>query len=144
MRFMIIRKADAETEAGVFPPNTDELFAAMMKYNQEMIDAGVMVGGDGLMPSSRGARIKFSGGTPTVVDGPFAEAKELIAGYTLIQVSSREEAIEWAKKWPALDGNGQVELELRQVYENEDFPAEAFTPEMREQEGRMRAQLGES
>jgi hypothetical protein len=144
MRFMIIRKADRDTEAGVFPPNTEELFAAMMKYNQEMIDAGVMIGGDGLMPSSRGARIKFSGGRPTVVDGPFAEAKELIAGYTLIQVGSREEALEWVKKWPPLDGNGEVELELRQVYEADDFPADAFTPEMRAQEERQRAQLGEA
>lgn len=144
MRFMIIRKADAQTEAGIFPPNTEELFAAMMKYNQEMIDAGVMVGGDGLMPSSRGARIKFSGGKPTVIDGPFAEAKELIAGYTLIQVGSREEALEWVKKWPPLDGDGEVELELRQVYETDDFPADAFTPEMREQEARQRAQLGEA
>ncbi len=140
MRFMIIRKADAETEAGIFPPNTEELFAAMLQYNQEMIDAGVMIGGDGLMPSSRGAKITFSGGQPTVMDGPFAEAKELIAGYTLIQVASRDEAIEWVKKWPPLDGNGEVVLELRQVYEAEDFPTDKFTPEMRELEERQRVQ----
>lgn len=142
MRFVLFRKADPETEAGIFPPNVDELFAAMMKYNQEMIDAGVMVGGDGLQPSSKGARIKFSGGKPTVIDGPFAEAKELVAGYTLIQVASREEAIEWARRWPPLDGNGEVEIEIRQIYEADDF-GEALAPEIRQQEERMRAQLGE-
>ena len=140
MRFVLFRKADPDTEAGIFPPNVDELFAAMMKYNQEMIDAGVMVGGDGLMPSSRGAKVKFSGGKPTVVDGPFAEAKELVAGYTLIQVASRDEAIEWARRWPVLDGNGEVEIEIRQIYEADDF-GEALAPEIREQEERMRARL---
>jgi hypothetical protein len=140
MRFVLFRKADPETEAGIFPPNVDELFAAMMKYNQEMIDAGVMVGGDGLMPSSRGAKIKFSGGRPTVIDGPFAEAKELVAGYTLIQVASRDEAIEWARKWPVLDGNGEVEIELRQIYEADDF-GDALAPEIREQEERLRARM---
>ncbi|HEX2077154.1 MAG TPA: YciI family protein [Longimicrobium sp.] len=119
MRFMIIRKADPETEAGVMPG--EELITAMARYNQELADAGVLVGGDGLQPSSKGAKIKFSGGRPTITDGPFTEAKELIAGYTLIEVASKEEAIEWVKRWPPLDGHGNVELELRQVYELSDF-----------------------
>lgn len=119
MRFMIIRKADPETEAGVMP--TEELITAMARYNQEMADAGVLVGGDGLQPSAKGTKIKFSGGKPTVTDGPFTEAKELIAGYTLIEVASKEEAIEWVKRWPTIDGHGNVELELRQVYELSDF-----------------------
>lgn len=115
MRFMIIRKADPETEAGVMP--SEALIEAMAQFNEEMIDAGVMVGGDGLQPSSKGARIKFSGGKPVITDGPFTEAKELIAGYTMIQVASRDEALEWVKRWPPIDGHGNVELELRQVYE---------------------------
>ena len=119
MRFMIIRKADPETEAGAMPG--EELIEAMARYNQELVDAGVMLGGDGLQPSSKGARIRFSNGTPTVVDGPFTEAKELVAGFTMIEVASREEAIEWAKRWPTIDGHGNVELELRQVYELSDF-----------------------
>ncbi|MFN3649790.1 MAG: YciI family protein [Armatimonadota bacterium] len=125
MRFMIIRKADAKTEAGELP--SEELLSAMLAYNEELMKAGVMLDGDGLHPSSRGARIKFSGGVPTVTDGPFAETKELIAGYTVIQVNSKEEAIEWARRWPALDGDGEVELELRQYFELEDFgPSEAI------------------
>lgn len=137
MRFMIIRKADAETESETGPGNSvsQELLSQMMSYNEEMAKAGVLIGGDGLMPSSRGFRIKFKGGKPTVVDGPFAEAKELVAGYTLIQVASREEALEWVKKWPPLDGHGEVELELRQLYENEDFD---MTPEIAEQTDRVR------
>lgn len=138
MRFMIIRKADANTEEGAMPPQ--ELFEAMIQYNQEMIDAGVMVGGDGLHPSSRGARIKFHGGKPTVTDGPFAEAKELIAGYTMIEVGSRDEALEWVKRWPALDGDGEVELELRQVIAADDW-GDALTPELRAQEERQEEQL---
>lgn len=137
MRFMIIRKADAETEAETNPAEgvSQELLSQMMSYNEEMAKAGVLIGGDGLMPSSRGFRIKFKGGKPTVVDGPFAEAKELVAGYTLIQVGSREEALEWVKKWPPLDGHGEVELELRQIYESEDFD---MTPEIVEQTERVR------
>ena len=131
MRFMIIRKADADTEAAKMP--SEALVTAMMKYNEEMIHAGVMLGGDGLQPSSRGARIKFSGGRPTITDGPFAEAKELIAGFTLIQVKSKEEALEWVKRWPAEDADGEVELELRQLYEADDFGDE-FTPAIRRQE----------
>ncbi len=119
MRFMIIRKADPETEAGAMP--SEELITAMARYNEELVNAGVMVGGDGLQPSAKGARIKFSGGEPTVIDGPFTEAKELVAGFTLIEVASREEAIEWMKRWPTIDGHGNVQLELRQVYELSDF-----------------------
>jgi hypothetical protein len=137
MRFMIIRKADAETEAGVMP--SEELIAAMMKYNEELVNAGVMIGGEGLHPSSRGARIKFHGGKPTVTDGPFTEAKELIAGFSIIQVNSREEAIEWVRRWPPIDGHGEVEIELRQIFEADEF-GEAFTPELRELDERLREQ----
>jgi len=127
MRFMIIRKADKQTEAEPTPLPSEALLAAMGKYNEELVRAGAMLDGAGLQPSRKGARIKFSGGKPTVIDGPFAEAKELVAGYTIIQVKSREEAIEWVKRWPPLDGDGQVELELRQLYEFEDFgPSEAI------------------
>lgn len=136
MRFMIIRKADEQTEASAMPSET--LVTAMMKYNEEMIRAGVMVGGDGLKPTDRGARIKFHNGQPTVIDGPFAEAKELVAGYTLINCASREEALEWVKRWPAEDGDGEVELELRELYEADDFGAE-FTDVIRNQEELLRA-----
>lgn len=119
MRFMIIRKADKETEAGVMP--SEELINAMAAYNEELVKAGVMLSGEGLKPSSQGAKIKFSKGKPTIVDGPFAEAKELIAGFTIIEVKSKEEALEWVKRWPQIDGHGEVELELRQVFELEDF-----------------------
>lgn len=138
MRFMIIRKADQNTEAGVMP--SEQLLTAMVKYNQELMDAGMLLAGEGLQPSAKGARVKFSGGKPTVIDGPFAEAKELIAGFTMIQAKSKEEAIEWVKRWPALDGDGEVELEIRQVFEADDFGAE-FTPELREAEERQREQL---
>ena len=137
MRFMIIRKADKETEAGVLP--STELLAAMMKYNEELVKAGVMLQGEGLQASSKGARVKFSKGKPTVIDGPFTEAKELIAGFTMIQVKSKEEAIEWVKRWPALDGHGEAEIEIRQVFEADDFGPE-LTPEIRKQEQRLRAQ----
>jgi hypothetical protein len=137
MRFMIIRKADQESESETSPVSTQELLEAMMKYNEEMARAGVLLDGMGLQPSRKGARLKFSGGKPTVIDGPFAEAKELVAGFTLIQVKSREEAIEWAKRWPPLDGNGEVELELRQVYESADFEPGQW----QETEARVRAEL---
>ncbi|HYW08410.1 MAG TPA: YciI family protein [Longimicrobium sp.] len=140
MRFMIIRKADADTEAAAMP--TAKLFEEMGAYNEEMVNAGVMLSGDGLLPSSRGARIRFRNGTPTITDGQFAEAKELIAGFTIIQVASREEALDWVRRWPTADGNGNVELELRQIAEAEDF-GEAFTPELREREDRLRDQLAE-
>ena len=133
MKFMIIRKADRNTEAGMMPGT--ELIAAMLKYNEEMAKAGVFLDGVGLHPSSRGARVKSSGGKRTVTDGPFTEAKELIAGFTLIQARSKEEAIEWVKRWPLEDGD--VELEIRQVFEAEDFGQE-LTPELRNQEERLR------
>lgn len=136
MRFMIIRKADQDTEAGCQP--STQLLADMLAYHEAMAEAGVLISGEGLQPSAKGARIKFSGGKPTVTDGPLTEAKELIAGFTLIQVQSKEEALEWVKRWPALDADGEVELELRQVFEAEDFGAE-FTPELREQEEALRA-----
>jgi hypothetical protein len=124
---MIIRKADRNTEADPTPMPSEALLAAMGKYNEELARAGALLDGAGLQPSRKGARVKFSGGKPTVIDGPFAEAKELIAGYTLIQAKSREEAIEWVKRWPSLDGDGEVELEIRQLYELEDFgPSEAI------------------
>ena len=119
MRFMIIRRADADTEAGVMP--SEALIAAMAEYNEQLVRAGVMLQGDGLHPSSRGARVNFTRGAPHVIDGPFAEAKELIAGFTMIDVRSREEAIEWVKRWPAIDGGGEVEIEIRQVFELADF-----------------------
>jgi len=128
MRFMVIRKADRETEAGVMP--SEALVTAMLKYNDEMVKAGVMLEGAGLKPTAAGARVKFTHGNPTVIDGPFAESKELIAGYSIIRVGSREEALEWLKRWPVEDADGNVELELRQLYEAEDF-GEEFTPAMR-------------
>ena len=140
MRFMVIVKADKNSEAGVLP--SEELIAAMGKYNEELIKAGVMLAGEGLHPSSKGARVKFAAdGKRTVVDGPFAETKELVAGFWLWQVKSKEEALEWLKRCPAPMGPGQeAELEIRQVFEAEDFGKE-FTPELREQEERIRAQV---
>lgn len=137
MRFMIIRKADAETEAGVMP--SEQLLTDMMNYNEQLSKAGMMLAGEGLHPSSKGYKVKFSGGKPTIVDGPFTEAKELIAGFTIIQAKSAEEALEWVKKWPPLDGHGAVELEVRRIFEADDFGPE-FTPAMREQEDRLRAE----
>jgi hypothetical protein len=139
MRFMILMKANDETEAGVMP--STEILAAMGKFNEELVKAGVMLAGEGLHPSSKGARIRFADGEATVIDGPFAEAKELIAGFWIIQVKSREEAIEWMKRMPR-PGPGEGEgatIEIRQVFEAEDFGDE-FTPELREQEERLRAQ----
>ena len=135
MRFVIIRKADSDTEASAMP--TQALVTAMMKYNEEMVNAGVMTGGDGLKPSAAGARVSFSRGKPTVTDGPFTEAKELVAGFTLITVVSKEEAIAWAKRWPVEDGGGNVQLELRELYEADDFGAE-FTDEIRKYEDMLR------
>jgi hypothetical protein len=127
MRFMVIRKADAETEAGVMPGS--DLIIDMTSFHENAAKAGIVIDGSGLMPSSRGARVKFRNGKPTVIDGPFAEAKELIAGYTLIEVPSREAAIEWVKTWPLLDGHGNVEIEIRQVFTTEDF-GDAYTEAM--------------
>jgi hypothetical protein len=132
---MILRKADKKTEAGVMP--TQELLAVMGKYMEEMVNAGVLLAGDGLQPSSKGMRVRFSGGKAVVTDGPFAETKELLAGYCIIQVKSREEALDWVKRWPALDDDGTLELEVRPFFEADDFGPE-FTPEMREHEDRMR------
>jgi hypothetical protein len=137
MRFMVIIKATKETEAGVLP--SQELLAEMGKYNEELVKAGVMLAGEGLHPSAKGARVQFSGAKRTVTDGPFAETKELIAGFWLWQVKSKEEAIAWAKRCPNPTG-GEGEIEIRQVFEAEDFGAE-FTPELREQEERLRAQI---
>jgi hypothetical protein len=137
MRFMLIVKADANSEAGVMP--SQELLTEMGKYNEELVKAGVLLAGEGLHPSSRGARVKFSGSKRTVVDGPFPETKELVAGYWLIQVKSREEAIEWVKRCPN-PMEGDSEIEIRQVFEAEDFGAE-FTPELRAQEERLRAEV---
>ena len=136
MRFMVMVKATPDSEAGVMP--SQELLAAMGKYNEELAKAGVLLAGEGLHPSSKGARVKFSGNKRTVVDGPFAETKELIAGFWLIQVQSKEEAIEWVKRCPN-PTEGEAEIEIRQVFEAEDF-GDAFTPELREQEERVRAQ----
>lgn len=140
MRFMVIVKASKESEAGVLP--SKELVAAMGKFNEEMVKAGVMLAGEGLQPSSKGARIKFSGGKRTVIDGPFAETKELIAGFWLLQVKSREEAIEWMKRCPEPMGPGQEgELEIRQLFEASDFPPEIFPPEDAAREQALRDQL---
>ena len=133
MRFMLIRRADKTTEAGVLP--STELLEAMVNYNEEMVKAGVMLQGEGLQPSAKGARVKISKGKRTVTDGPFAETKELIAGFSIIQVGSKAEAIEWVKRWPALDVG--AEIEIRQIFEAEDF-GDSFTPELREQEERQR------
>lgn len=138
MRFMIIVKADKNTEAGKMP--SEQLLADMGKFNEELAKAGVLLGMEGLHPSAKGARVKFSGDKRTVVDGPFAETKELIAGYWLWQVKSKEEAIEWVKRCPNPTG-AESEIEIRQVFEADDFGAE-FTPELREQEERIRAQIG--
>jgi hypothetical protein len=139
MRFMVMVKADQVTEAGVLP--SEELLTAMGKYNEELVKAGVLLAGEGLHPSSKGARVRFSGGKTTVIDGPFTETKELIAGFWLIQVRSKEEAIEWVKRVPH-PPDAESEIEIRQVFEADDF-GEAFTPELREQEERLRAQVSE-
>ena len=138
MRFMVIVKANADSEAGVLP--SEEILAAMGKYNEELAKAGVLLAAEGLHPSAKGARVKFSGKNRTVIDGPFAEAKELIAGFWLWQVKSKEEAIEWVKRCPNPLG-GDAEIEIRQVFEAEDF-GPALTPELREQEERLRRQVG--
>jgi hypothetical protein len=134
MRFMIIIKASQESEAGVMP--SQELLTAMGNYNEELVKAGIMLAGEGLHPSSKGARVKFSGDKRSVIDGPFIETKELIAGFWLWKVKSREEAIEWVKRCPNPMPGTEAEIEIRQVFEAEDFGAE-FTPELREQEERV-------
>jgi hypothetical protein len=135
MRVMVIVKADKDSEAGELPD--EKILTEMGKFNEELVKAGIMLAGEGLHPSSKGKRVKFSGEKRTVIDGPFAETKELIAGFWLWQVKSMEEAVEWLKRAPF---DGGTEVELRQVFEAEDFGAE-FTPELREQEERLRAQI---
>ena len=137
MRVMVLIKADENSEAGVMP--SEQLLADMGRYNEELVKAGIMLAGEGLHPSSKGARVRFSGDKRTVIDGPFAETKELIAGFWLWQVKSLDEAIEWVKRCPN-PMLGDSEVEIRPVFEAEDFGAE-FTPELREQEERLRAQI---
>jgi hypothetical protein len=133
MRFMVIVKANQDSENGAMP--TEQELAEMGAYNEELVKAGVMLAGEGLHPSSKGVRVRFDGSRRTVIDGPFSETRELVAGFWLIQVKSRDEAIEWIKRVPFQEG----EIEIRQVFEAEDF-GEAFTPELREQEERLREQ----
>lgn len=137
MRFMVMIKADERTEAGELP--SEEVIAAMGRYNEELADAGVLLAGEGLGPSSLGARVKFSDGATTVVDGPFTEAKELIAGFWILQTASREEAVEWVRRCPH-PGEGEMEIEIRQIFEADDL-GEEFTPELREQEDLLRERL---
>lgn len=140
MRFMVIVKASKDSEAGKMP--STELLEAMGKYNEELVKAGIMLSGEGLHPSSKGARVRFSGDKRIVTDGPFTETKELIAGFWMWQVKSKEEAIEWVKRCPNPMPGTEAEIEIRQVFENEDF-GEALTPELREQEDRLRAQAAQ-
>lgn len=137
MKFMIIVKATPESEAGKMP--SEKLLTEMGKYNEELVKAGVLLAGEGLHPTSKGSRVRFSGSKRTVIDGPFSETKELIAGFWLFQVKSKEEAIEWVKRCPN-PMESDSEIEIRQVFEAEDFGAE-FTPELREQEEKLRAQV---
>jgi hypothetical protein len=137
---MVMVKATKESEAGVMPE--EKLLADMGKFNEELVKAGIMLAGEGLQPSSKGARVRFSGTKRTVIDGPFAETKELVAGFWLWQVKSKEEAIEWVKRCPNPFPTGESEIEIRQIFEAEDFGAE-LTPELREQEDRLRAQMAE-
>lgn len=132
MRVMVLVKANKDSEAGVMP--SEQMLTEMGKFNEELVKAGVMLAGEGLHPTSKGVRIRFDGATRTVIDGPFAETKELLAGFWLLQVKSKEEAIEWIKRAPF---DGGTEVEIRQIFEEEDF-GEAFTPELRAQEQRMR------
>ena len=137
MRFMVMIKATPQTEAGEMP--SEDVLTAMGRYNEELANAGVLLGGEGLHPSDKGARVRFSGGQCSVTDGPFAETRELIAGYWLFQTASLQETIDWIKRCPQ-QAIGDAEIEIRQIFEAEDFGAE-FTPELREQEDRLRAQL---
>ncbi len=138
MRFMVMVRATRNSEAGGMPG--EKLLADMGRFNEELVKAGIMLAGEGLQPSSKGARVRFSGGKRTVIDGPFAETKELIAGFWLWQVKSKEEAIEWVKRCPDPMPGEESEIEIRQVFEAEDFGAE-FTPELRQQEERLRAEI---
>ena len=138
MRFIVMVKATKESEAGVMP--SEQLLADMGRFNEELAKAGVLLAAEGLQASSKGARVKFSGSKRTVIDGPFAETKELVAGFWLWQVKSKAEAIEWVKRCPNPFPEGESEIEIRQVFEAEDFGAE-FTPELRRQEDRIRQQI---
>ena len=138
MRFMVLVKANKNSEAGVLPD--EKLLTEMGKFNEELVKAGVMLEGEGLQPTSKGKRVRFSGEKRTVIDGPFAETKELIAGYWVWQVKSLEEAIEWVKRSPDPFPDSESEIEIRQIFEADDFGAE-FTPELREQEERLREQI---
>ena len=138
MRFMVMVKADKNTEAGALPD--EKLLTAMGKYNEELVKAGVMQAGEGLQPSSKGARVKFSGDKRTVINGPFPEAKDLVAGFWIFNVKSKDEAIEWVKRCPNPTG-AEGEIEIRQIFEAEDF-GPALTPELRKAEERLRAQTG--
>ena len=138
MRFMILIKANKDSEAGIMPSR--DLLAAMGKFNEELVNAGIMLAGEGLQPSSKGARVRFSGDKRIVTDGPFAETKELIAGFWIWQCKSKQEAIDWVKRCPNPMPNTESEIEIRQVFEAEDFGAE-FTPELREQEDRLRSKI---
>ena len=140
MKFMILVKADKNSEAGVMP--SEELLTEMGKFNEELVKAGVLVAGEGLHPTSKGARVRFSGDQRTVIEGPFTDSKDLIAGFWIFQVKSKEEAIEWVKRAPNPMPGTESEIEIRQVFEAEDF-GEAFTPELREQEERLRAQIAD-
>jgi hypothetical protein len=137
MRFMVLMKANAESEAGIMPSERD--LEAMGRFNEEMVRAGVLLAGEGLHPSSRGARVRFDGSGSRVIDGPFAETKELVAGFWMIQARDMDEALEWARRCPNPDG-GEFELEVRRVFEADDF-GDAFTPDLRAQEDRMRAEI---
>jgi hypothetical protein len=138
MKFMVMVKANAASEAGAMP--SERLLAEMGNFNEELVKAGVMLAGEGLHPSSKGARVRFNGSQRTVIDGPFAETKELVAGFWIIEVSSKEEAIEWMKRCPNPFEEGESEVEIRQIFSMEDFGQE-FTPELREQEERLREQV---
>ena len=137
MRFMVLIKATKDSEAGIMPD--EKLLSDMGKFNEELVKAGIMLDGEGLHPSSKGARVKFSGDKRTVIDGPFPETKELIAGFWIWRVNSKQEAIEWVKKCPNPMPNVESEIEIRQIFEAEDFGTE-FTPQLREQEARVRRQ----
>jgi hypothetical protein len=138
MRFMVLVKASKDSEAGVMP--TEKMLSDMTKFNEELVKAGVMLAGEGLQPTSKGARVRFSGAKRTVIDGPFSETKELVAGFWLWQVKSKDEAIEWLKRAPFEDGD---EVEIRQVFEESDFGDE-FTPELREKERRLATQMAQN
>ena len=138
MRFMVIVKASSQSEAGVLP--SEEMLSAMAAYNEELVRAGIMLSGDGLQPTSKGARVRFDGAERTVIDGPFTESKELIAGFWIWQVRSMEEAVEWARRCPSPMPGEESELELRPIFEAEDF-GEAMTPELKAQEDRLRDEL---